>query len=332
MRIAEAKKRLVACINAGLPVLLQSAPGVGKSDLTYQAATACDADYMLMHPVVSDPTDAKGLPCIVDGEAEFKPYGDMRRLMTSTKRLVCVLDDLGQAPAVVQAAFMQLILSRRINGHKISDHVVFVACTNRRQDKAGVAGILEPVKSRFACILELTAHIDDWTQWAIAAGVDARIIAFLRLRPALLHDFKPTADIVNSPCPRTWTNAARLVSLGFTDVETLAGAIGQGAATELASFLPVMARMPNPETILLNPDTADVPSHPAVAYAVCGALAARCTTKTAARIMTYIRRLPQEFGQLLKSDCERMLPDGLFAAHAGTAYVQFEIETKGATL
>lgn len=330
MRILEAKKRLMACIDAGLPVLLVSAPGVGKSDLVSQTATDCNADYLPLHPVVSDPTDAKGLPALVDGQAEFLPYGDMRRLMTATRRLVCLLDDLGQAPAVVQAAFMQLILARRINGHKISDHVVFIACTNRRQDKAGVAGILEPVKSRFACIIELTAHIDDWTQWAIAAGVDARVIAFLRLRPELLHEFKPTADITNSPCPRTWNNASRLVSLGFTDVETLAGAIGQGAATELASILPVMARMPNPEAILLNPETADVPNHPAVCYAVCGALAARCTTKTAARIAKYILRLPQEFGQLLKSDCERILPD--YAAYAGADGIQFDIQCKGATL
>ena len=65
------------------------------------------------------------------------------------------LDDLGQAPMSVQAAAMQLILARRINGFKISDKVIFMAATNRREDKAGVTGILEPVKSRFAWIVEL---------------------------------------------------------------------------------------------------------------------------------------------------------------------------------
>ena len=37
-----------------------------------------------------------------------------------------------------------------------SDQVTFIACTNRKTDMAGVTGILEPVKSRFISISELT--------------------------------------------------------------------------------------------------------------------------------------------------------------------------------
>ena len=90
------------------------------------------------------------MPFVTDGQAEFLPFGDLRALIQADKDTVFFLDDLGQAPPTVQAAAMQLILARRINGHHVSDSVTFIAATNRKQDKAGVSGILEPVKSRFA--------------------------------------------------------------------------------------------------------------------------------------------------------------------------------------
>lgn len=54
--------------------------------------------------------------------------------MTATKLTACFIDDLGQATPAVQAAAMQLILALTLNGHRVSDQVVFVAATNRRTD------------------------------------------------------------------------------------------------------------------------------------------------------------------------------------------------------
>ena len=86
------------------------------------------------------------------------------------------------------------------------EHVTFVASTNRRSDRAGVAGILEPVKSRFNAIVELEANIDDWCTWAYQTASAGCWIAFLRYRAELLSKFEATADLTNSPSPRTWTN------------------------------------------------------------------------------------------------------------------------------
>ncbi len=56
----------------------------------------------------------------------------MVRIEVATRAMtpVCLLDDLGQAPPAVQAAAMQLLLARRVNGHAVSDHVTFLAATN----------------------------------------------------------------------------------------------------------------------------------------------------------------------------------------------------------
>lgn len=295
----ELAKLLAVTIPAGLPVLIKGAPGVGKSDIVAQAATAAEADIIISHPVVSDPTDFKGLPAVVEGKAEFLPYGELNALVNAKKRTVAFLDDLGQAPAVVQAAAMQLILARRVNDHRVSEMVTFIAATNRREDRAGVTGILEPVKSRFATIVELKPTVEDWVSWALDHKMPVELIAFVRWRPMLMTQAgTPTADIVNRPSPRTVANVGRLLNLGIMDPEVLAGAVGEGFATELVGFLKMMNELPSIDAILMDPDKADVPRDTSAIFAVVAALTCRLTAQNASRVMRYYRRLPMEFAAL----------------------------------
>ena len=296
---------LAKALPARRPILIVGPPGVGKTDIVKQAAKAAKMDLLISHPVVSDPTDYKGLPGIVDGAAEFLPYGDLRKLIDAKKPTVCFLDDLGQAPPIVQAAAMQLLLARRVNGHKVSDKVTFVAASNRRQDKAGVTSVLEPVKSRFASIIELTVDVDDWCGWALENGVPAQVVAFIRFKPALLCAFEPTADLTNSPCPRTVTNAATWLADGVTDYDVIAGAAGAGFATELIAFLDVWKNLPSPDAVLMDPDGAPIPTEPATLYALIGALVDKVSENSAGRLVRYADRLPDEWAVLLVRDAER---------------------------
>ena len=300
---------LKKAIPAGLPVLVKGAPGVGKSDIIAQVAKELKYNLIIFHPVVSDPTDFKGLPGIVNGKAEFLPFGDLRELIEAKKPTIAFMDDIGQAPAVVQAALMQLILARRVNGHKISNKVVFVAATNRREDRAGVTGILEPVKSRFATIIELEPTSDEWIEWAFDNDMPAELIGFINFRPALLHEGKATADIVNHPCPRTIAYAGKLLNIGLDDIETLAGAVGEGCAVELVGFVQVYKNLPNISAILLDPENAIVPDEPAALYAVTSALVDVITKDNANRVLKYGNRLPADYSVLLVRDSIRKEPN-----------------------
>ena len=234
------------------------------------------------------------------------PIGDLCEITTASKPTVFFLDDLGQAPASVQAAAMQLILARRINGHKVSDSVTFIAATNRREDKAGVQGILEPVKSRFVSILHMEVDLDDWCRWALENDMPAELVAFIRFRPNLLHDFQPSRDMVNSPSPRTVANVGRIMRAGFpreTEYELYTGAAGEGFASELMGFLKIFRKLPNPDAILLDPHAADVPADPATLYALCAALAARASKQNFSRVVNYAERLPAEFSVMMIKDC-----------------------------
>lgn len=303
---------LVDAINAKLPLMLVGAPGVGKSDLVALAAKLAGAKLVLIHASVADPTDPKGLPALVDGKAEFLPYGDLRQLMNAKKTTICFLDDLGQAPPAVQAAYMQLILGRRINGHRVSDRVVFIAATNRKQDKAGVTGILEPVKSRFCSIVQLEADLNDWCRWALENGLPTELIAFIRFRPDLLHDFKPTASMTNSPSPRTAHNVGKLMAMGVKpelELEAYAGAAGEGFAGEFLAFVKIYRGLPSAESVLMNVDKAKIPKDIATLTALCGSLAARASEQTADRLFRFAGRLPKEVDIMLIRDCVAVCKD-----------------------
>ena len=309
MEPSQLQELLEGAITARLPVLIKGAPGVGKTDLVTQAARAARADLVISHPVVDEPIDYKGLPAIREDHAEFLPFGSLRKLIDADRPTVYFMDDLGQAPPAVQAAAMQLILARRINGFAVADQVCFMAATNRKRDKAGVAGILEPVKSRFVSIVELDPDVEEWAAWATSHHLPPELIAFIRFRPQLLFDFNPTSEMKNSPCPRTVANVGHLMKMGLPEpleFEAYAGAAGEGFSAELMGFLKISRQLPDPRLILMKPEEAFVPEDPATLYAVCAALARLARPENMDRLATYAAHLPEEFSVLLLTDSERL--------------------------
>ncbi len=318
MRISEIKQVLRHAIEKSHPVMLTGSPGCAKTDIVKEATKEAGADLILSHPVVSDPTDAKGLPWpdAEKGHATFLPFGDLYRAINAKKKTVWFLDDLGQASPAVQASFMQLLLAREVNGHKLPDCITFIAATNRKEDRAGVTGILEPVKSRFTMILEVDVHLDDWCDWATVSSISPEMIAFMRFRPDLLSDFKASASMVQSPSPRTWKNANDVLQMGLPhsyEFETISGAVGKGAATEFCAFLRTFRALPDLDSIIKEPMKASIPKQPEALYAVAVGLAHRATVENFGSIAKYAERLSKdnkgEFAVLLARDSVRRKPE-----------------------
>lgn len=318
VRPAELRVLLVAAITAHENVLVTGAPGIGKTDIVQQAAAEAGADLIVSHPAVEDPTDAKGLPWPGNGkkdEATFLPFGNLAKAIKATSLTCWDLEDLGQATTAVQAAYMQLL---KDSAGKLSKHVTFVASTNRRTDRAGVTGILEPVKSRFGTIVELEAHIDDWSDWAIKNGIPINLIAFLKFRPDLLSAFTPSADLTNSPMPRTWAALARIEAMNLPqaiEAAAMAGAVGEGAAGEYLAFRAMAKQIQSVDSILMNVKKAKIPTDPSQLYATVVALASRANDVTFPTIVEYANRLVTEaqrgdFGALLMRDIIRRDEDG----------------------
>lgn len=299
MKPSNISKALAVAIKKGHPLMLSGKPGVGKTELVMQAAKLAEAKLIISHPVVSDPTDYKGMPWVMMDEngkhvARFLPFSDLDRLVTAKGRTIFLLDDLGQAPPTVQAAAMQLILGRRINEIVISNDVVFLACTNRKEDKAGVQGILEPVKSRFFAIIDVETDVEDWAEWAIREELPFSVINFVRWKPAMLLSFDPTFKMTNSPSPRTVYHACKIMQAGYpkeVENEMLQGACGEAWVIEWMAFRTFEAQLPNINKILTDPDKGEIPPEAHMMYALCGALAERANEQTFANIVAYSNRV-----------------------------------------
>lgn len=306
MRPSDLKIVLTAAVNARKRVLLVGAPGIGKTALVKEVQQETGADLTVLYASVSDPTDFKGFYCIVKGKPEILPFGELEKIYNADKLHIVFLDDLGQGVPAVQAAAMSFL-----DRVKDNPNVCVLAATNRREDRAAVSGMLEPVKSRFDSIIHMEFNMDDWITWALNAGLPVELVAFNKFRPQLMYSAKATPDLVNGPCPRTVAALGDLMALNLPanlEYETYAGAVGEGYTAELMGFLPIWRKLPNIDTILLNPDAVTLPDMsdkhaPSIYFAVCTALAKKASENTIGRILKFAERLPAEFAVCLVVDC-----------------------------
>lgn len=304
MKPSELEVVIPKLVEQRIATMIVGAPGVGKSQIIAQLAKRTNHDFFLFHIAISGPTDFKGLPFAINGQALFLPYGDLRRILEATKPTIAFFDDLGQAPYSVQAPCMQIFEARVIGEHKIPDVVSCIAATNRRQDSSGVQGILEAVKSR-TVILELTPDLEDTCRYFGSIDMPVELIAFLRFRPELLFDFKPSKDMTNSSCPRTVEKVGKLIQMKFPpelEYEIFAGAAGKGFSSEFVSFLRVYRNLPNIDEVLANPDDYKVPTDISTVYALASALAHKVSEKTIENFMKIVNKMKPEFGIFMVRD------------------------------
>jgi hypothetical protein len=315
------------------PALLVGPPGVAKTSMVLQVQTILQCDIIVTHPVVLNPTDVKGLG-FADWEreiAKFLPFGDLLRAKKATRKTIWFIDDLGQAPAAVQAAFMQLILARRIGEHEISEHVTFVCATNRRQDRAGVKEFLNPLKSRMVTIIQVVPTVEDWCAWAYENAMPPALIALIRSQGiGMLIDENPSPEIENSRNPRSWENAGRVlrnngyvkrIPEGTTydrweenpedptkkmkvSVDArrhvlhanLQGAVGVRGAAELLNFFDFSSKLPDPQTALAAAKTYPLPveGDPGMLLVFAIGMAQVVTESTLGLFLTLAERIASE--------------------------------------
>jgi hypothetical protein len=311
------KETLLKLVPMQEPALLVGSPGVGKTDTVKEVAEALKQDLMISHPVVDDPTDYKGMPGLVQDKkngptAQFLPFGDLLRLINADRPTIAFADDLGQAPPAVQAAYMQLVLARKINGHEISPHVTFLAATNRRQDKAAVTGLITPLLDRFTVVLDYEFSLDDWVRWGLMNNMPPVLLSFARFRPGHLAKFEASRDMKKSSTPRSVAGVGRLINANMHNLDILAGAAGEAFATEFLAFYDTWTKLPDRDKIYADPDSVDVPSEddsPGVLYALMGSLAFGASPKNIGNMLRYLDRCPKEFAIMALRDASEQHQD-----------------------
>lgn len=305
MKPSLAAEAIGTCLSAQQPVFVWGAPGIGKSAIVAQVARARNLALRDVRAVLLDPVDLRGIPHL---NGDNRTHWATPEFLPRDGAGVLFLDELNAAPPLVQAACYQLVLDRQIGEYRLPDGWQVIAAGNRASDRAVVHEMPTALRNRFVH-LTVEADCDDWSTWAIAAGVSPVVVAFLRWRPELLHQFDRNATAFASP--RSWEFAARILAASpsaAVEHALLSGTVGEGPAVELSAFLRIYRELPSIDAILMNPHSAPIPQQPAALYAVAAALAHRATSGNIDQVIGYADRLPREFGVMCVRDTTRRDP------------------------
>ncbi len=300
--------------------LLESAPGLGKTSAVKQAAAilntggsvelngvkhdvpATPTDIVYFHLVTSSPEDFGGVLVTVERcgmkIAEKVPFARLVKLLKPEHLTFALLDDVGQSAPSIQAVAMQLVEERHLDDIRLGDNVMFVLCTNRRKDKAGVSGIIEPLRDRMRCY-PVHFDVDAWSRHAIESGnFREDVIAFVRWHERYhasscsLADWKPSVDGDKHPTPRGVEKMSHGFDIGLTDYVDVQAVVGSALATSWTAFKQLIDKMPDIDLLLKSPQSAPIPDHAGVQFALTTALLFKVKEKAAnmAPIITYLDR------------------------------------------
>jgi len=296
MKPSQLSKALAVCVQAKQPVCIWGAPGIGKSNIVHQLADSLNLELTDVRAVLLDPVDLRGLPSINDGKTKWA----VPDFLPKKGKGILFLDELNRAPALVQNACFQLVLDRKLGEYILPDGWNVIAACN--ESGTGVTKMSDALANRFVH-LQAETDLNDWCKWAVEKDIEPSLIAFMRFRSELLHQYDARQKAF--PTPRSWEFVSRIVAASTSqDVEhsLIEGAIGNGAAVEFSAFLRLYKELPNIDQIMLNPSTVPIPDQPATLYAVASALARRASVTNFSRIIQYIDRMPEEYSVLCIKD------------------------------
>ena len=230
-------KKLIQCMAHEQSFLLLSPPGVGKSEMVYQAAREANLPCRSLLGTQIAPEDVSGIPRIVGERSVFCPP---RLLLPESAEPFCLfLDELPACAPDVQKSFYSLLLERRIGEHSLPPGTWVVAAGNRTQDRALVRAMSSALVNRVT-IIHLRVDVDEWQAWAVRHGVRADIRTFVHYLPDALARPVPQ-DPVPFSTPRAWAALSRALdvaeSAGILNRETrLALAFGRLSPEDAAVY------------------------------------------------------------------------------------------------
>lgn len=169
-------------------------------------------------------------------------------------RTIILLDELNAAPPSIQAAAYQLILDRRLGEYELPPGCKIIGAGNRDTDRGATFKMPKPLENRLLHI-EMKHDFEEWSHWAIGSGVNPSVLGYLNFRKDHLMDFDPTSSSRGFATPRSWEFVSKIMNNNpklptFVLSGMVAGAVGQGVATEYMAHRRRAAELPDPSKIL----------------------------------------------------------------------------------
>lgn len=314
MKYSDIKRSVLANFQRGnkLVPYIEGKPGGGKSSLAraiVQELGIKPERITEFNPSLRDPVDIMGVPRTDADVAKWVPMPEFYRIRADGNPEPCalIIEELSDAPIPMQNPMCRVVLDRAAGELELHPNLYIIATGNRTEDKSGANRMSTKLSNRMQT-LQFDENIDDWTDWALDNNIAVDMIQFLRFRPNLLSDFDPNRKL--NPTPRSWELANAVDRELPSDLYfgNISGCVGEGAAAEYTGFKRIYENLPDVDGIIMNPAKAEVPTDPAVMYALCGALAHRVSKDNFDRVTEYIERMPADFQVMTVLDAQKLQP------------------------
>lgn len=180
------------------PVFIWGAPGIGKSALVEEFASAVGLPCVSLLGSQLAPEDIIGIPQIRGETSEFLPP----KMIARKEPYVLFLDELNACTQEVQKAFYSLIHERRIGEYHLPEGSVVIGAGNRSQDSAIVKTMSSALVNRMFHV-QMVASPRQWLKWARENGLHPWVVDYITQRPDHLFSEPPKTEEPFST-PRSW--------------------------------------------------------------------------------------------------------------------------------
>jgi hypothetical protein len=281
-------------------LFLKGKSGIGKSEVVFQASELLSQHVDNWKGVVDlrlaqmDPTDLRGIPHVTD---EGRTAWARPDFIPSEGAGIIFCDEITSAPPAVQASAYQLCLTPWDFG--IPREWMVIAAGNRKSDRGVTFNIAAPLQNRL-CDIEVVSTLDDFTNYAITAGIRPEILSFLRDRPDFLHKFDHKAEPGPFSSPRSWFAVSGTLGLDLPQadrLEMIRGDVGEEAAVSFETHLRVWESMPRIDDILEG-KPVEMPKDLSVRYCVAMGLATRLDKDNFGKAWPFMEKMPGDIQTL----------------------------------
>lgn len=234
-------------------------PGIGKSDIVRLLAQRLNAELRIYIPSRRNPNTTTGIPWIENKENEQKfakwiPFEEFN-FPDDKKQYILFIDELPNAPPIVQSCLLGVILDRQLEQFKIPDNVLIIAAGNLSTDSKASFDLIEPMPSRLALFQLLPPSVEDWTIWAQKNHISSYVISFLYQHRNLLCPSETKGILY--PTPRGWARAGKYITDAMSEqtMTTIISAfVGEAAATQYKTWIKIKNKLPDIEKAFYGED------------------------------------------------------------------------------
>lgn len=317
--MSDVQRTLEINFEADIPVMLQGASGIGKTELAEAYARAQGPDYgffeinlatAMLPDIIGYQVPTKQSYVDAAGQMQEIPVSEFaypyfmfdkftgRPAFTYDAGMI-VLEEYGQAQGDVKRSCAPIIREKRSGKWRFPVKTDVLLLSNRPEDRSGVSKDFDFLINR-RNQLTLNADLNGWLVWAHAHGVSSMSMAFASRNEDKVFTNKAPEKQGPWLTPRSLHQADKFlqvalkrgVSLDDAMVRSnLSGIIGEGYTHVYIAFAKVRDKLPSFQSIVDDPKGADLPEPMDQRMFLAFDLAAKTTRKNIGPIVTYIKRM-----------------------------------------